>query len=327
MTTTTAEAVGTENDWLEDVEKESNLDWVRQQNKATLDRLGNPEANPIYDRVLGILNSKAKIPYVARRDDWFYNFWQDETHVQGIWRRATLESYRSDEPDWETMLDLDQLSKDEGETWVWKGSHWLFEGVGIEQDICMIKLSRGGADAVVAREYDVKNRHFFPEGPSVFKLPEAKMSISYKDRDTMLVSTDFGEGTMTTSGYARTVREWKRGTPLSDAKLLFEGKEDDVIVYGNVQRCRGFVYEWHARAVTFYTSEQFVREGTDDSVPLQKLDVPDDAEASCFGSFLFVELRSDWELDGQTHKQGSLLSFNFRQFMKGNRGSLQVHTT
>eukprot|EP00750_Incisomonas_marina_P025281 INCI5369.2.p1 GENE.INCI5369.2~~INCI5369.2.p1 ORF type:complete len:528 (-),score=97.57 INCI5369.2:1880-3463(-) len=318
-----AEAVG-EHDWLEEVASESNLEWVRAQNSDTLQRLGNPEEAPLYGRVLDILNSKDKIPYVHRRDNWFYNFWTDDEHTQGIWRRTTLESFETPDPEWQILLDLDELSKQEGETWVWKGSVWYFEDVGVEQDICLIKLSKGGADAIVVREYDVKNARFFEPGPDVFSLPEAKTHVSYKTRDVLLVGTDFGEGSLTDSGYARTVREWRRGTPLEDAPQVFEGKKDDVIVHGSVQKCRGHTYEWQTRAVTFWTSEQFVREGIDSAVPLRKLEVQDDAKASCFGSFLLVELRSAWEVDGTTYKMGSLLSFNFRQFMDGDKSSVQV---
>jgi len=315
---------GSEHDWLEDVTGAKPLDWVRERNADTLSRLGNPEDSPVYNRVLSILNSKDKIPYVHRRDDWFYNFWKDDTHKQGIWRRTTLESYQKDEPDWEIMLDLDQLSKDEGETWVWKGSTWLFEGVGIEQDLCMIKLSKGGADATVVREYDVKNRRFFEPSKDVFFVPEAKTHVSYKTRDILLVSSDFGEGSLTTSGYARTVRQWTRGTALADAPEVFAGKTEDVIVTGSVNKRRGFDYEWYSRAITFWTAEEFVRQGIDDSQPLQKLDVQEDAKASVFGSFLLVELRTAWEVDGVTYKMGSFLSFDLKQFMAGDRSSVQV---
>ncbi len=203
------------------------------------------------------------------------------------------------------------------------------------------------------RRYDVKNTRFFDAGPDVFTLPEAKTHVSYKTRDVLLVATDFGEGSLTTSGYARTVREWRRGTALADApqarathrnKLVtvelssavsavsaatagllsplllrlppvlllvvvlpllaqvFEGKPEDVIVHSAVQKSRGRTYEWHTRAVTFWTSEHLVREGIDDATggPPRKLEVQDDAKASNFGSFLLVELRSAWELDGKT---------------------------
>lgn len=61
----------------------------------------------------------------------FYNFWQDDKHVQGIWRKTTLESYKTGSPEWKTVLDLDALeppTTGTASTWVWHGSNLLNEG-------------------------------------------------------------------------------------------------------------------------------------------------------------------------------------------------------
>ena len=88
---------------------------------------------------------------------------------------------------------------------------------------CLIRLSRGGGDAVVVREYDLKAKKLAKDG---FALVEAKSDASYLDDDTVLFATDFGKGSLTNSGYARIVKLWKRGTPIASARTLFEGKVD-----------------------------------------------------------------------------------------------------
>ena len=190
--------------WLEDVESEHVLAWVKSKNDETLSMLGDPLQQPLYERVLSILDSKEKIPYVGRvfntpdGTTHYYNFWQDDTHIRGIWRRCTLDEYRKPMPSWETVLDLDALSSAEGVTWVWGGSIPLDEGPDVPTDRCMIKLSRGGADAKVAREFDVLAKRFVPASEGGFVLPEAKSSMCYKDRDTLLVGGSFfGEGALT----------------------------------------------------------------------------------------------------------------------------------
>jgi hypothetical protein len=59
------------------------------------------------------------------RPDGLYNFWQDSDHVRGILRRTSLASYRTDDPAWETVLDVDALAAAEGKTWVYQGMHCL----------------------------------------------------------------------------------------------------------------------------------------------------------------------------------------------------------
>jgi prolyl oligopeptidase len=169
--------------------------------------------------VLDVLNAKDRIPYISRRGNWLYNLWQDEAHKRGLWRRTTLAEYRKAEPAWETVIDLDALGKAEGENWVWGGASCH----GPDYRRCLVSLSRGGADAKVVREFDVVAKTFVKDG---FVLPEAKSSVDWIDANTVYVSTDFGPGSMTDSGYPRIVKRWKRGTPLSEAVTMFEAQKD-----------------------------------------------------------------------------------------------------
>ena len=207
--------------WLESDSPRA-MSWVRQQDAATLPVLEKvPEYAPIHERLLTIFGSKARIPYPEIMGHDIYNFWQDTTHVRGLWRRTSLASYRSAHPVWKTVIDLDVLAKKEGKDWVWKGAACLKP----EARLCMVALSLGGKDAVVWREFDTQKKAFVPSG---FTLPEAKSDVSWKDADTLWVGTNFGKGSLTTSGYPRIVKEWKRGTPLSSAHMVLEGSVKDV---------------------------------------------------------------------------------------------------
>ena len=295
--------------WLEDVTNETALAWVKQQNALSTRELeASPDFEPIRQRLLTILDSKEKIPYVAKQGAYYYNFWRDEKNVRGLWRRTTLEEFKKPEPKWETVLDLDELSVTENANWVWKGESVLWP----TYDRCLLFLSRGGADATVVREFDLKTKAFVPDG---FYLPEAKSSVAWRNRDALYVGTDFGPGSLTSSGYPRVIKEWKRGTPLSEAKVVFEGKPEDVGVDAVVVHDHGRTYEMMQRGVTFFTSEDYVRRGDQ----WLKIDKPADAIAATFEDQLLLKLRSDWTVGGQHYAAGSLLAADFDGCLKGER--------
>ena len=205
------------------------MDARNQHTKAVL---GSPSpGEETYDRVLAALDSKDKIAYVSLRGAFVYNLWKDSTHLIGLWRRQSLEAYKKRSEEWETMLDLDALDAQEGENnWVWKGVVTLKEVDEDHTDLVLIKLSRGGADAVVVREFNLDSKSFVTGSKSFTIDKEAKTSISFLSRDVCLVGTDFGPGSLTQSGYPRVVKEWHRGTSLESAKVFYEGKEEDVAV-------------------------------------------------------------------------------------------------
>jgi prolyl oligopeptidase len=213
---------------LEVVLGEEPLAWVAERNAACLASVGSPIAeSPTYARILGALESKERIPTAYEigkpGDGRLYNFWQDDTHIQGIWRSCTLASYRTKEPEWTTALDLDALpppTTGTASTWVWHGSTLLDDG---NHDRCLISLSPGGSDADCAREFDLAKNAFVENG---FEMSEpAKSDVGWRSRDELLVGTDYGPGSMTDSGYPRVVKSWKRGTPLSEARVVFEGEK------------------------------------------------------------------------------------------------------
>jgi len=295
--------------WLEDVGGEKQLEWVRERNAESVAALGQGEAFAAREqRLLSILDSRAKIPYVSKIGGHLYNFWRDASHPKGLWRRTTLAEYRKQEPAWETVLDLDALAAAEKENWVWHGATVLEP----EGRLCLVSLSRGGADADVVREFDLSTNAFVPGG---FTLPEAKSRVAWRGRESLFVATDVGPGSLTTSGYPRTVREWTRGTPLAEAPVVYEGQPEDMVVSAWRDLTPGFERDVVIRQKTFYTNELFVRRDGQ----LVKIDKPDDANASAHREWLLIELRSDWTVGDRVFAAGSLLAADFDRFLAGDR--------
>ena len=296
--------------WLEEVEGQKALTWAKEQNqKTTTDLEKVKQYKPIYDRTLQILDSQERIPSPSLMGDRVYNFWQDKDHARGIWRRTTLASYRTPAPQWETVIDVDALVKADGIPWAWKGADCLPP----EERLCLVSLARGGSDAAVVREFDVNTKKFVEGG---FSLPEAKSNLSWRDENTLWVGTDFGPGSMTTSGYPRIVKLWKRGTPLSDARAVFEGQPEDVASSGSTLFTHDGNYDFIARTPAFYRQESFLVLGD----RLVKIDVPEDANPEgFFKGRMLVSLRTDWTVGGTTYKQGSLLAIGLDPFLRGRR--------
>ena len=294
--------------WLEDVTGPVALDWARERNAETLGELsGSARFAELRTEIRQVLDADDRIPYVGRRAGYLYNFWQDAAHPRGLWRRTTLAEYRRDQPDWDVLLDVDALAADEDENWVWKGATMLRPG-GYRR--ALVQLSRGGADASVVREFDVGQRGFVADG---FTVPEAKTDVGWIDADRIYVGTDFGPGSLTTSGYPRLVKEWRRGTPLSEAAVVYEGKADDVGVHAFHDPAEGFERDFVVRNIEFFRSEWYLRTGGD----LVQLAVPPDAIVGVHREWLLIQTRSPWAVDGTSYPAGALLAARFDEFLAG----------
>lgn len=295
--------------WLEEVEGIDALDWVRARNAETVDRFTHRES---FDRLTGrlreVLDADTRIPLVRRRGDHLYNFWRDATHPRGLWRRTTLDEYRKPEPEWEVLIDVDALAEAESENWVWQGATVLRPG----HRRCLVELSRGGADAAVVREFDLDRGEFVPDG---FFLPEAKSSVSWIDRDHVYVGTDFGPGSLTDSGYPRVVREWRRGTPVEEATVVFEGEPGDVAVGAFHDPTEGWERDLVRRDIDFYRGRTWVR--TD--AGLVHINVPEDAATSVRREWLLVRTRSPWQPADVRYPAGALLAARLDDFLAGDR--------
>jgi prolyl oligopeptidase len=296
--------------WLEDVDGEEAIAWVKEQNsKATAELEAIPAYQPIYDRALAILDSRDRIPNPVFQGSTVYNFWQDQEHPRGILRRTSLASYASAAPSWELLLDIDAMAETDGEQWVYKGASCLAP----EFRRCMVELSRGGSDASEHREFDTGTRTFVDDG---FFVPQAKSGVSWKDENTLWVATDWGQGSLTTSGYARIVKEWRRGTPLAEARLIFEtGVGDNGVWPAGIDTPEGR-YNLVFRRETFFTGD--VHLGVGDR--LVRLDLPGDADfKTIFREHALFSLRSDWQVGERTFAAGSLLAIGIEDLLHGRK--------
>ena len=283
--------------WLEDVHGAKPLDWVREQNARSLAPLkADPRYQKNYDSILEVMDATDRIPMGSLRHGHVYNFWQDAQNPKGLWRRTTIADYQNPAPHWDVLLDIDALAKSEGENWVFKGS-----SCSPGETRCLISLSCGGGDAAVVREYDLKAKTLATDG---FSLPEAKGDMDYLDDDTVLFATALGP--QTTSGYARTVRLWKRGTAVADAPVIYEGKPEDVLVAPAVFHTKAGNFALVARAVSFFQTEYLAVDGTH----VRKLDLPLSADVKgMLDGALVATLREDYMKDGAHFAKGSLLAF------------------
>ncbi|WP_343603207.1 prolyl oligopeptidase family serine peptidase [Mycobacterium sp.] len=302
--------------WLEDITGEDALNWVRAHNEPTVTQFSGPDFEQMRAQAIEVLDTDARIPYVRRRAEFLYNFWRDAANPRGLWRRTTLDSYRSDAPDWDVLIDVDELGRADGQNWVWGGATVIEP----EYTRALISLSRGGSDAAVVREFDMTTREFVADG---FALPEAKTSVSWADPDTVLVGTDFGDGSLTESGYPRVVKRWRRGQPLAQAQTLFEGSSRDVTVAAGVDRTPGFERTLIRRAVDFFNDEVYELRGLPDDPELIRVDAPTDATVSVHRQWLLIELRTDWLTGTASYAAGSLLAAGYDDFLCG-AASLQV---
>jgi prolyl oligopeptidase len=296
--------------WLEEVEGAQAVAWVDARTAETVARYGGGATLADRDVLAAILDRADKLPAIARRGDWIWNFWQDAANPRGIWRRTTLASFRTDKPDWDVVLDLDALAKHEGADWIWQGASTLAPA----HERAMLRLSRGGGDAVVLREFDVAARAFVAGG---FELPEAKGGVDWIDGDTLLLSSAFGGPGMTTdSGYARTIRLWRRGADVTQLPVLFETTQDAMGVWGWVDRLDRSRL-WFAERPGFFDQRLWLGDvaGTRTGI-----DLPEDVEVAIEGDWLAVKRRSDWTTGGRTWPADTLLGISLQAYRAGDRG-------
>lgn len=289
--------------WLEEVEGAKALDWVRAQNARSLAVL---EAVPAFDALQGdalaILTSRERIPLGQIRNGQVYNFWQDATHVRGLWRRASVASYRGGKPAWETLIDYDALARAEDRNWI-RGPVLCLSP---EYRHCMVQLSDGGTDAAYWREFDSAAKAFVKGG---FSLPEAKSRVAWIDRDTLLIGMDTGQGSLTSSGYARTLRVWRRGTDYRSAPIFVEGTAGDVAVWPRVEQDGGTAQLFGRQAVSFFESRYHYAAGAGGTPRVLPLPPNADLEGVLDGQAIFM-LREPWAHGGRHYDQGAVVAYD-----------------
>ena len=291
--------------WLESVDGKQALDWVDTQSAATLAHFGDARFAADRDALRLLLDRPDRIPLVNRRGGLLYNFWRDAASPRGLWRRTTLPSYRTAAPEWEILLDIDALARDEAADWVFQGAATLPPA----HDRAILRLSPGGSDAVVLREFDIPTRRFVPDG---FALAEAKGGVDWLDHDTLLLSSAAGGATR--SGYARTVRLWRRGTDPADAPILFETDPVNMSAWGDYDRAADRLI--FADKPGFFDSRFWIGDRTG---PQTRIDLPTDAGFVWHGDWLVIRPRTPWTIGTATHPPDAVLAIGLAAFLAGAR--------
>ena len=293
-----ARADGDPYQWLEDIDGARSMDWVRQQNEITAQRLGAlPQYAGLYRDAMSVLSAASRVPEVEQHGEWLYNLWQDEAHPRGIYRRTTLAEFRKADTHWETLLDIDALSQQEG-------TRYAFGGAIFRKDRrrALIELAPGGGDAAEVREFDVEAKAFVPGG---FRLPAAKSRISWRDDDTVYVATDFGPDSLTRSGYPRFVRIWQRGAPLSAAVPLYEAQVDSVAAGARrIEVPGGAALDVVSEELSTWSWRQSLLV---DGKPVALALPPTARIAGAYQGRLVLWLKEDWQRGGKTWPAGAIL--------------------
>ena len=284
--------------WLEEVEGERALNWVREQNTLTMTELHtDPRFKQFEREALAIYEAKDRLVYGEIRGDYIYNFWRDDVHIRGIWRRSPLAAYLDSKAEWDVLLDIDVLADIESENWVYKAT----SGLPPAYNRFLIELSRGGKDAVVVREFDITTRSFVGDG---FTVPEEKSTVSWINEDQVFVATDFGPGSMTESGYAASVKVWTRGEDLAASPELARIAFEDVGVWGWTIFSADGNYSLISKSKDFWSHEILL---VDKNLVTQRIDLPHDADfKGVWRDQAFAVLRTDW----RGSARGSLIALD-----------------
>ena len=294
--------------WLEEVDGAGALDFVTAQNRRTLDQFGGAQFAADRDTLEAIYDRPDNIPMVTRRGRHLTNLWKDAANPRGLWRRTTLESFRTAKPEWEVLLDMDKLAADEGADWLLA---WTASQPGNPRVI--LSLSRGGSDAVTLREFDMDKKAFVTDG---FALPEAKGGVAWLDTDTLLLTSAFGDGMATTSGYSRTVRLWRRGELVERAPVIIEIPADSLGISCDVDLTGGQPRVWFVERIDFFNYNIWLGDHTGAKV---KFDLPTDIWMNAHGDWIVVKPRTPWTVGGKTYAPDTVIGISLSAFLAGNR--------
>ncbi len=298
--------------------------WVDEETSRALEAIKKmPGFEARYKSNLRVLTQREfNIQYPSTVGDVIYNNFRDTTRPSGVWRSTSLSEYRKERPSWQTLFSVDAYNREEVSNWVFSSAQVQpvnlpglgAPGIDAKPQRALLHLSRGGSDAGVFREFDLATRQLLPAASGGFELPESKGWAAWWSADELIVSTNFGPDSMTTSGYPREIRLWKRGTPLSSARPLFTAEAKDMSTDWRLDFATdGKQRLLMKRRITFNTYANYLWDG----VTLKALSVPSDATIRLEQGQLTMETRSPMPFEGRTLPGGSLLIFSYADAVNG----------
>lgn len=253
----------------------------------------------------------------GRYGDWAYNTWKDDEHPLGILRRTAWSAWLAGRPEWETILDVGALDLNVSKK---DDIHWTMSSYALlypNYERALIRISPGGSDACIVREFDIETKQFIDDGFNVLNV--GKHIISWINRDAVYVGWDDSlintNGAVTTSGLPRQSRLWTRGTHLAHAPVVFEGAESDMVALAFHDPIAKL--DSALRTTTFYDTMHF---WFDETVGRwMQYDLPTHAETDYWDGWLLVTLRKQWTVGGRRHEAGSLIVIRRDAFLAGAR--------
>ncbi len=299
--------------WLEDIDGKKSMQWVKKHNQITKEKLTNNKLySDLFKQALTVLDSKSRLPVVSQNGEWLYNFWQNKEHPRGVYRKTTLKSFNESNPQWQTVLDMDEYSKKHNQNYDFHGMSCLPP----EGTDCLVSLSPGGGDAEVIREFDLENHKFIDNG---FYVPVAKSQVSWINKDTIYIGTDFGPGSMTESGYPRIIKKWKRGTPLNSAEKIYEGNIKSTSATAFTLGKGNDTIEMISERTSFWSTKKY--QVKDDKI--MPLTLPETAiVVGLYKKKMVIELKDDWQFKGNNFIQGEILLADI-ELLRGEKGTIE----
>lgn len=307
-----SDAIGTQRQggdsfsWLEERTGAAALSWVRKRNEQTIQKLSaDPRFERYYRLALGAISAKAELPgsNIVRshlHNGWVYDILRDEKNPRGLWRRTRVESFKRSLPDWEVVLDIDARNTPSTDD-------LTIDGTLFFDHRCLLFLSKGHGPNSTGREFDLKSKSFVDEG---FEIPPSANVpaglVAWKDTDTLLLSSP-GSSVASQISSFDTVREWRRGTPLAEARTVFYQHGLQAVIPRNLQDVSGrrtlilIGIDSHG-GTTLWRSN---------GAGWDKLTAPSAFHPEDLGLYrgeLIFLLRRDWQLGDRIWRAGSLIS-------------------
>lgn len=298
--------------WLEGTYDDKALAWAKEQSERTESELYDEKFDRSVQRIKKVLDAQDRIPMPTKRGDYYYNFWRDAEHRLGLWRRTTWESYITDVPVWEVLLDLDAFALSEGAEWHFAGSQLLRPAAGQPHRRALLRLSPDGGDQVRIREFDLETLDFPADG---FDLPVAKTNVSWIDENTLLVGSATTAENTTRSTYASSLQKLVRGQSLEQAETIFSVDRSHVAAFGFYDSTPGFERIVTTDAIDFYNSEVgVILDGEH-----RKIQVPTDVQISLHRQWLLLAPQTDWTHQEQLFSAGTLVLAELGDFLEDGR--------
>ncbi|MBF7015287.1 prolyl oligopeptidase family serine peptidase (plasmid) [Novosphingobium resinovorum] len=294
--------------WLEVPTDAKALDWAKQQTQAAEAKIATmPDHAAVLHELKTALSAANPPPEFLLAGPYALRFQRSAERPHGVL------SVSRRKPDgtpgaWRDVIDVDALGKAEG-----KAYELRFDGTRLScrpegNNRCILQLSPGGGDEDELREFDLDTGAFVADG---FRTPASRTMAAWLNDDTLLLEHTISGARTLSTGWARDVLVWKRGTPLSSAKVVYSAQPGDSLMMLNATGTGANRVGIIQRAIDYSTFEH-LKVGQDGSVkplpfPLAvKMGTP-----VVNGGRVYVQLAQTATVMGQAVPAESIVAYDF----------------